>query len=78
VVEWRRVRFFSDQSLRVTFSLAVGEDGTITYRYGNGIGTGPGDGRSATVGMEDLDGNDALEYGYNTPVLTAGLTITIR
>ena len=79
VVEWRNVRFFADPNRRVTFSAAIGEDGTVTFRYGAGAGQGLADGDSATIGVENADGTDALRYSFNSPVVVAGeLTVTIR
>ena len=79
VVEWRNVRFFADPNRRITFSAAIGEDGTVTFRYGAGAGQGLADGDSATIGVENADGTDALRYSFNSPVVVAGgLTVTVR
>jgi subtilisin family serine protease len=79
VVEWRNVLFFGDTSgQRITFSAEIDEDGTVTYRYGAGTGSGRGAGDSATIGTENADGTDALQYSYNLPVVSADLTVTVR
>src|SRR6266511_1249482 len=79
VVEWRNVAFFGDASQRVSFSVLIGEDGTVTYRYAGGSANQPrSTGTDATIGIENQDGTDALQYAYDTPAVRDGLTITFR
>ncbi|WP_430789479.1 S8 family serine peptidase [Actinoplanes sp. G11-F43] len=80
VVEWRDVAFYSDRTARVSFSVTLIADGRIQIGYGDGVG---GDnpltrGSSATVGVESLNRNPALQYSVNQPVLTAGLGLEFR
>ncbi|MGN9915095.1 S8 family serine peptidase [Micromonospora palomenae] len=78
VVEWRNVSIFSDRSTRLTFSAAIGEDGSITYRYRDIAGTGPETGTGATIGLENVDGTVGFEYSYNTAALADGTAIAFR
>ncbi|MEU9888626.1 S8 family serine peptidase [Sphaerisporangium sp. NPDC051011] len=75
VVEWRNARFYSDASLRITFSALLGEDGSISYRY-KGITSERHAGTSATVGVENPAGTDALQYSYNVAALREGQSLT--
>lgn len=75
VIEWRNATFYSDRTARVSFSVTLIADGRIQIGYGDGVG---GDnpltrGSSATVGLESLTRNPAIQYSFNQPVLTAGL-----
>ncbi|WP_127502179.1 S8 family serine peptidase [Actinoplanes solisilvae] len=75
VIEWRNVAFYTDQTARVSFSATLLADGRIQIGYGDGVG---GDnpltqGSSATVGVESLDHNPAIQYSFEQPVLKAGL-----
>ena len=45
------------------------ESGNIDLLYGPNA-PNPGDGRNATVGIEDASGTDALELGFMEPILT--------
>ncbi|WP_405015846.1 S8 family serine peptidase [Kitasatospora sp. NBC_00070] len=78
VVEWRNVTFYSDRTVRLSFSVAIGEDGSFTYRYKDTAAAGPAAGSGATVGLENATGTDALQYSLNTAVLTDGLAVTFR
>jgi len=77
VIEWRNVNLFADASQRLSFAVAIGADGTITYRYKNLVG-GPAAGASATVGLENADGTDGFQYSYDTALLTDGAGVTFR
>ncbi|HWS38993.1 MAG TPA: S8 family serine peptidase [Actinoplanes sp.] len=75
VVEWRGVTFYSDRTARVSFSVTLIADGRIQIGYGDGVG---GEnpltkGSSATVGVESLTRNPALQHSVDQPVLKAGL-----
>jgi hypothetical protein len=79
VVEWYRVPHISDSASRFTFEIilfeGVGQD-DVKVQY-NTMSNGTGsfaDGRSATLGIENSDGSDALQYwcGAITPTPTAG------
>jgi subtilisin family serine protease len=78
VVEWRNVAFFASRSSRVTFSAAIGEDGTVTYRYADVDGTGVETGNAATIGLEDATGTVGFEYAYNSSAVASGTAIAFR
>ncbi|SEH03392.1 Serine protease, subtilisin family [Nonomuraea solani] len=71
VVEWRNVSFYSESGQRVSFSALLGEDGSIGFRYKD-IESARDQGGSATVGVENAAGNDALLYSYEEPALSTG------
>nr|WP_051766682.1 S8 family serine peptidase [Saccharothrix syringae] len=77
VVEWRDVRFVgAPETVRVSFQVVLREHGPISLRY-RGIGDQPVEaGASATVGVEDETGTDALEYAHGQPVLRDDVEIT--
>jgi hypothetical protein len=64
VVEWRNVQFYNTDE-HFSFEALLGEDGSIGYRY-RGIETTHEAGTSATIGIENADGTDALQYSANT------------
>ncbi|GAA4508122.1 S8 family serine peptidase [Nonomuraea ferruginea] len=76
VVEWRNVKFYADQNLRVSFAALLGEDGSIGFRYKD-METDRERGAFGTVGVENAAGNDALLYLYEEPALAAGQSVTI-
>lgn len=78
VVEWRNVSFFASRSARVTFSAAIGEDGTVTYRYADVDGTGVETGNAATIGLENVTGTVGFEYSYNSSAISSGTAIAFR
>ncbi|APU14299.1 S8 family serine peptidase [Actinoalloteichus fjordicus] len=75
VVEWRDVRLVDSQA-EITFSVAFHEGGGLVFGYADLPTDEPTAlGGSATVGIENFRGSDALQYSFNTPVLTAGTSI---
>jgi subtilisin family serine protease len=78
VVEWRNVALFADRSMRLTFSAAISEDGSITYRYADVHGTGAETGTGATIGLENVDGTVGFEYSYNARAVADGTAIAFR
>ena len=75
VIEYRDITFYSLDS-RIDFEMLLGEDGDIEFRYRDldpAISTETG-GR-ATVGIENSNGGDGLQYSYNSPVLTDSRSI---
>jgi subtilisin family serine protease len=69
VVEWRNVTFHNTPSLRVDFEVVLYETGNILLQYRN-VGTFFRErGDSATVGIENSFGTDALLYSYNEPAI---------
>ncbi len=70
VIEWRNVRFFGDNSknpMRVDFEIVLHENGVILLQYRNIDYTLDGRemGSSATVGVEDETGANAVQFSYN-------------
>ncbi|MFD8590889.1 S8 family serine peptidase [Streptomyces sp. NPDC059637] len=80
VVEWRDVVSWYDQGAPFSFSAEIGEDGSVTYRYKDVADTSGGysTGRSATVGVENATGTDALQYSFNSEVISDGLSVAFR
>ncbi|RBQ18899.1 peptidase [Spongiactinospora rosea] len=76
VIEWRNVAFTQPANeLRSSISALLGEDGTISYRYKD-IGPAVEQGSSATIGIENADGTDALQYSFDTPSIRDGQSLT--
>ncbi|NJP92282.1 S8 family serine peptidase [Nonomuraea sp. FMUSA5-5] len=75
VVEWRDVTFYNEGGQRVSFAALLGEDGSIAFRYQD-VESERDRGSSATVGIENAAGNDALLYSYEEPVLATGQGLT--
>ncbi|WP_338694866.1 S8 family serine peptidase [Streptomyces sp. Q6] len=72
-VVWNNV-LFSGTTDRATFEAVFDEaTGAITFQYQSVAGKGS----SATVGIENQAGSDALQYSYNQAVLSAGSAIRI-
>ncbi|WP_020519000.1 PQQ-dependent sugar dehydrogenase [Catelliglobosispora koreensis] len=75
VIEWRDVKFYNAPD-RVTFSIVLDEDGTVTYHYA-GIGaTGRELGDQATAGIENAAGTQALTYSHDQAVFANGKAVT--
>jgi len=75
VIEWRDVKFYADQTQRVSFSALLGEDGTIGYRYQD-IESERDQGAGATVGIENATGTDGLLYLFDEAALSTGQSLT--
>ena len=70
-IVWNNAAFASDTSLRVSFEAVFDEaTGAITLQYKGIGGATLQRGSSATVGMENQAGTDALQYSFNESVLT--------
>jgi len=65
VIEWRNVRYFGDTTRRVDFEVVLYENGRILTQYRNIADDGRERGNSATLGIENAAGNDALQYSFN-------------
>ncbi|MFI5803673.1 hypothetical protein [Streptomyces sp. NPDC051561] len=73
-VVWNNVLFADGSGDRATFEAVFDEaNGAITFPYKSVAGTGS----SATVGIENQAGTDALPYSYDQAVLKAGSAIRI-
>ncbi|WP_233507366.1 carboxypeptidase-like regulatory domain-containing protein [Spongiactinospora gelatinilytica] len=75
VIEWRDIRPQADTFELMSFSVLLGEDGTIGYRYKD-IDTAVEQGSSATIGIENADGTDAFQYSFDTPSIRDGQSLT--
>lgn len=69
-VVWNNAAFVGNTSARVSFEAVFDEaTGAVTLQY-QGLSTAsPENGASATVGIENQAGTDALQYSFNEPVL---------
>ncbi|MFD7201925.1 S8 family serine peptidase [Streptomyces sp. NPDC059893] len=73
-VVWNNVLFADGSGNRATFEAVFDEaTGAITFQYQSVAGKGA----SATVGIENQAGTDALQYSYDQAVLTNGSAIRI-
>ncbi|MFF5289573.1 carboxypeptidase regulatory-like domain-containing protein [Paractinoplanes globisporus] len=77
VVEWRNV-LLDGTGLRLTFEAMLHENGRITLSYKNIPADTRAQGASATIGIEDEQSRDNLEYAYYEPAVRAGMSITLR
>jgi hypothetical protein len=79
VVEWRELRFVGEiADRRVTFSILLGEDGTVTYQYGALADTPFAHGASATIGMEDATGATGFAYSHMEAAVAPDTAIRFR
>lgn len=69
-VVWNNAAFAGNTSARVSFEAVFDETtGAVTLQY-QGLSTAsPENGASATVGIENQAGTDALQYSFDQPVL---------
>ncbi|MGQ4490267.1 S8 family serine peptidase [Streptomyces sp. SAS_281] len=75
IVEWRNMVPSSDRTQRLDFSVVIGEDGTYSFHYGDITGADQARGAGATIGAENADGTDALQYSYNDASVENGLAV---
>ncbi|ROT31628.1 PKD domain-containing protein [Micromonospora sp. HM5-17] len=68
VVEWRDLGLKGAGSARVSFQVVISEWGEIVFNYA-GLHAGRELGNSATIGIENPTGTDAVAYSYNQLVL---------
>jgi subtilisin family serine protease len=72
VLEYSDVAVFGGSAL-LDFQIVIYEQGeTVELRYGENPAD-PGDGRSATVGIEDHTGTDALQFGFREDLLASNV-----
>lgn len=67
LIEWRNAAYFADFSRRVDFEVVLYENGRILTQYRNIDADGREQGNSATLGIENAAGNDALQFSFNAP-----------
>jgi subtilisin family serine protease len=75
VIEWRNVKYYNDAAQRISFAALLGEDGRMSFRYKD-VDSQRDQGSSATIGVENAAGDDALLYSYDEPALTNGQSLT--
>ncbi|MEV6262438.1 S8 family serine peptidase [Streptomyces sp. NPDC051784] len=78
VVEWRNMVTSAARTQKLSFAVVIGEDGTYSFHYRSPSGGAYANGAGATIGAENADGTDALQYAYNEEAVTDGLGITFR
>jgi len=69
-IEWRNVGFFGDLAHRVNFETTLKENGQMLTQYNNVGAFGRQQGDSATIGIEDATGTDALQFSFNEASIT--------
>ncbi len=65
MIEWRNVTFFSNRTPRIDFEVVLNENGRILTQYRNIAQDSMEQGNSATLGIENAAGDDALQYSFN-------------
>ncbi|MEV6107971.1 S8 family serine peptidase [Streptomyces sp. NPDC051940] len=78
VVEWRNMAPSNARTQRVTFAAVIGEDGEFSYHYKNATGGQYALGLGATIGAENADGTDALQYSLNEASISDGTALVFR
>ncbi|MGW0786164.1 S8 family serine peptidase [Streptomyces sp. NPDC002913] len=78
VVEWRNMVTSAARTQKLSFSVVIGEDGTYSFHYRNPTGGDHALGAGATIGAENADGTDSLQYSYNKPSVSDGLAVNFR
>ncbi|MFE7328085.1 S8 family serine peptidase [Streptomyces sp. NPDC057565] len=77
VIEWRKIHPFGiTQSF--SFSAEISETGAVTYRYKDVPSDGRFQGNSATIGVENANGTDALQYSNDEAVIDDGTSISFH
>ncbi|WP_407951720.1 PKD domain-containing protein [Plantactinospora veratri] len=74
VVEWKDVGFSGAPTARVSFQVVLSEWGQIVFNY-TALNAGRELGNSATIGIENPTGTDAVQYSVNQLVLANGKAI---
>jgi hypothetical protein len=79
VLEWNKMGHYSDLAHPITFEAIFYEgSNNIKYLYKTMSVMVRGDGRSATVGIENATGKIGLQYSYNQPAIHDNLAILFR
>jgi subtilisin family serine protease len=74
VIQWQHVALFIDPLSRIDFEVKLHErTGEIDVSYLRT--SGEANGASATIGIENELGDDALQYAFERPVISDGLSI---
>ncbi|MPZ93140.1 MAG: hypothetical protein GEU68_16255, partial [Actinobacteria bacterium] len=76
VIEFRNLHYFEDTSRRVDFNIVLFENGEILTQYRNLANDGRETGDSATIGIENHTGQDALRFSFNESALATEPAVT--
>ncbi|MFF0445280.1 malectin domain-containing carbohydrate-binding protein [Streptomyces sp. NPDC004609] len=77
IVEWRDA-LIQGTGERVSFAAVLSEDGAASFHYRDVQGSPRKSGASATVGVENHTGTDALLYSFDEATLRDGMSINFR
>jgi protocatechuate 3,4-dioxygenase beta subunit len=69
VIEFRNVHYFNDDTRRIDFNIVLHENGELVTQYSNVADDERERGGSATIGLENETGTDALRFSFNEAVL---------
>ncbi|MFE6733869.1 S8 family serine peptidase [Microbacterium sp. NPDC057650] len=73
---WNNAAVAADTTVRLSFEVVFDEKtGAVTLQYKDVAGNALERGSSATIGVENATGTDALQYSFNQAVLTDGSAI---
>jgi hypothetical protein len=77
IVEWVGNQFCCGcpQPYRLTFEAILYPDGNILFQYLDMSGPDRVDGNNASIGIENINGTDGLQYSYESPTISDGLAI---
>ncbi|REJ04846.1 peptidase S8 [Microbacterium bovistercoris] len=74
---WNNAAIAADTSVRLSFEVVFDEKtGTVTLQYKDVAASALERGSSATIGIENATGTDALQYSFNQAVITDGSAIS--
>jgi hypothetical protein len=69
VVTWTGVAFKENWNITTSFQIVFYESGGYAFNYGTPTGMSTNLGGDATIGIENADGTQALQYTYRHPAL---------
>ena len=69
VIEWRNVHVFGDTTRRIDANVVLHENGRAVSQTRNLADDARERGNSATIGIEDADGEVGIRFGFNQPFL---------
>ena len=75
VIEWRNVHFSGDTTRRIDANVVLHENGRVVSQTRNLADDARERGSSATIGIEDADGEVGIRFGFNQPFLRPGATV---
>lgn len=70
-IEWRNATFLQSTWVRVTFEIILRSNGDIEIQYFSGDGSAAR-GAGASIGVENGNGTDGLQYSFNQPSVGPG------